>query len=144
MGAGVPRLAMLIALLPLAVGAAAADDHAAGAVKVELNKLETAGDDCRSTMVVTNGGGQPLDSLKLDLVFFDAEGVVARRLAAELGPLVAGKTVVKTFPVAGMACTAMSRVLVNDVVACSGPTGPLPDCIARIEPSSRASTPFIK
>lgn len=136
------RLAPLLfaALAPMSVPAAAQPAPLA----VELNKLEADGDGCRATMVVTNAPDAPLASLKLDLVFFDGEGIVARRLAAELAPLAAGKTVVKAFPVAGLGCADISRVLVNDVIACAGPSGPVDGCVDRLQPTSRAAAALTK
>lgn len=128
----------------LGTGPSVAQDPAAPVIGVELNKLETAGADCRATMVVSNGRAEALDSLKLDLVFFDGEGIVAKRLVTELGPLSRSKTVVKTFPVAGLACGSLSRVLINEAVTCTGPSGPVADCVDALAPSSRASATFGK
>lgn len=141
------RAAVLAASLLTAFALCAGSVRAEGpapAIAVELNKLETAGADCRATMVVSNGRPEALDSLKLDLVFFDAEGIVAKRLVTELGPLSRSKTVVKTFPVAGLACGSLSRVLINEAVACTGPSGPVADCVDALAPSSRAAAAFVK
>ena len=137
------RLAPFAALALLAP-AAAAQSAAPAAITVELNKLDEAGADCRATMVVSNGLEDRLATLKLDLVFFDRDGIVAKRLATELGPLPAGKTAVKTFPVAGMACPAVSKVLVNEVLGCSTDSGAVPDCLERLGFSSRAAAGLAK
>lgn len=132
------------ATLLLAPGVAGAQGIAPGdAVSVELNKLEAAGSDCQATVVATNGP-QRLASLKLDLVIFDAGGVVAKRIAAELGPLAARKTVVKTFAVKSLACTSISRVVLNDLMACTGPAGPVADCLDRLALTSRTPAVFTK
>jgi hypothetical protein len=138
-----PAIAVLAASVSGAFAQGAVVAKPAEPIAVELNKLEAAGGDCQATVVTTNGFSR-LDSLKLDLVVFDGDGIVAKRLAAELGPLAAKKTVVKTFPVKGLACSAMSRVVLNDVLTCEGPSGPVPDCLDGIEPKSRTNVAFAK
>lgn len=138
------RSALAAAFLLASLAPAAAAEPAAAPITVELNKLDTTGADCRVTMVVVNGTTSKLDSLKLELVVFDGDGIAASHLATEFGPLVAGKTVVKAFPVAGLACEKVGRVLVNGVLACGGPDGDVADCIDRLSVSSRAAATLIK
>jgi hypothetical protein len=121
-------------------GTTAAD--AAPGPTVELNRLDDAGGGCRLTLVVANPGGQRFEQLKLDLVLFDADGVVARRLAVETGPVRARKTVVRLFEAADLPCAGIGRLLLNDVVACSGEDGPVPGCLDRLVTASRAAVPF--
>lgn len=140
------RTTMLLAMMCCAGAAAGpvrAQEPATGPIRIELNRLEAAGGDCRATVVVENGP-VALASLKLDLVIFDGEGIVAKRIAAELAPLARGKTVVKTFPVAGLACPDVSRVLVNEIMSCTTDAGPAPDCMDRIETASRTPARFSK
>lgn len=111
---------------------------------LELNKLEPMDNACRAYLVLHNPSDDGFASLKLDLVMFDADGVVARRLAVEGGPLPAGKTSLKVFDVADIACARIGRILLNDVLACSGASGPYDNCLARIEPTARGAVPFIK
>jgi hypothetical protein len=112
------------------------------ATTVELNRLEDVGGGCRLTLVVANPGPQRFEQLKLDLVLFDAGGVVARRLAVETGPVRPNKTVVRLFEAADLACAGIGRLLLNDVVACEGDTGPLTGCVDRLVTASRAAVPF--
>ncbi len=128
--------ALIAACLP-AAGAAAE----AGSLALELNKLEPVEDSCRVYSVYRNGAGAAVESLKLDLIFFDRDGVIARRLAVQAGPLPAGKTMVRMFDVGGLACGTLGKVLVNDVMACEG----LGDCLARLSTDSRVDgVPLIK
>ena len=46
---------------------------------------------CRVYLVVGNDGAKALESLKLDLVLFNSDGVIDRRLALEAGPLRTGQ-----------------------------------------------------
>jgi len=137
------RIAVFVAASLLAAIAARAEP-AATPIAVELNKLDAADVDCRATMLVTNGTDLRLDSLKLELVVFDANGVAGRRLAAEFGPLSKGKTVVKAFPVAGIGCAAISRVLLNGVLACGGAAQTVDGCVDLVAVASRASAPLVK
>lgn len=123
---------------------AASPATAAAEFTVELNKLEPVKTACRAYLVVRNGGEAALSSLRLDLVMFGADGVIARRLAVETAPLSAGKTSVRLFDLEGTACDDISRVLLNDVLTCRSEAGDLPDCLSRIETSSRAAAEFIR
>jgi hypothetical protein len=121
-------IALVAALL---AGTAA---HAAS-VSVELNTVETADNRCRITFVIENKARQTLDTLKLDLAVFNAQRVVQRRLAVELGPVRGAKTIVKTFALDG-ACGEIGSILVNDV-SCT--PGKAEECIDGLELSSRIS-----
>lgn len=114
--------------------APATQAFAAAGVSVELNRLEPRDSSCRVSMVVKNTTDRALDSLKLDLVFFDKQGVISRRLAVEAGPLRASKTTVKLFEATDVACDAVSRVLLNDISACGGGET---DCLGLVDVSSR-------
>src|SRR5579875_1164226 len=123
-------------------------------ISLELNKLEMIGQPgpgCRAYFIVQNSTPS-LEQLRLDLVIFGTDGVIARRLAFELGPLPAGKTAVRLFDLQGLACDAIGRVLVNDILACQPgdkqPTQAEQDreaCLDRLSVSSRiASVPLVK
>jgi hypothetical protein len=85
-------------------------------VRVELNALENADPQCRLTFVIENKTAA-LDSLKLDLVVFNTESIVYRRILTELGPVRSGRTIVKTFAIETK-CAQIGALLVNDVSAC--------------------------
>ncbi len=133
------RAALVTALLSYAVGT-----NADGEVVVELNKLETAEDACRAFMVLENGSAASFSTLKLDLVVFDPAGIVARRIAVETAPLPAGKTMLKVFPIDGIDCASISRVLLNDVLACGDASGPRLDCLAALSTRAKPGLSFIK
>lgn len=115
---------------------------AASGPSVELNRLEDAGGGCRLTLVVANPGAQRFEQLKLDLVLFDGDGIVARRLAVETGPVRANKTVVRLFEAADLPCAGIGRLLLNDVVTCTGEDGAIPGCVDRLATASRTAVPF--
>lgn len=113
-------------------------------IKIELNKLEAVEEACRAYVVFENTTQTAFASFKLDLVMFDPEGVINKRLAVEGGPLPAGKTSVKLFDIKDVTCADVDRVLLNDVLSCEGPEGEISDCLADIATSSRHSVVFFK
>jgi hypothetical protein len=128
-------------LLSLPMLAAAAGAAAEGPLRLELNRLEPVQGGCRVYLV--GEASQRIEALTLDLVLFDASGVISGRLAVEAGPLRAGRPSVSAFLLDGMECGAVSRILVNDVLACTAASGPLADCLDRIEATSRAAAALV-
>jgi hypothetical protein len=111
--AGVARMVVLVSsLFPLTVNAATENVH------IELNSAETVDNRCRLTFVIQNTLARAIDSFNLDLVLFNPEGIVSRRLITEMAPIRDAKTVVKTFAVDGD-CAQVGSILVNDVTACA-------------------------
>ncbi len=144
-------VAMLAGAATLAATAGAVSAQPARApgeapISIELNKLEkteprpgATGNDCRIYVVIDNRSGDAYDSLQLDLIFFRTDGVIGRRLAVDMAPLRPVKKSVKLFDVAGLECTNIGQVLVNDVMACRDTGGKaIDDCLNRIALSSRA------
>lgn len=134
------RQALLGAVLALAgQGAGAADPRPP--VLIELNRLEDQGGACRAYMVFANRGDAAVERLELDLVLFDRDGVIARRLAVQGGPVPAGRTQVRAFDVAGLGCDGLGRVLLNGIIDC-GPGIDSVACRARTEIAFRTAIPF--
>ena len=125
------RYAALLPLLAIAVPSGAT---AAEPIRIELNAAVPAQQQCLLSFVIENKSVSELRSLKLDLAFFGRDGVIARRLVAEMGPLRGAKTVVKTFEVEEE-CGSLGSILINDVSACL--TDEPDDCLARLVPTSR-------
>ena len=122
---------VLQALLPLC--AFAADEK----VLVELNSIESADNRCRLNFVVQNNSRVAIESMKLDLVGFDTDGGIVRRLITEMGPVRATKTVVRAF-IVDIDCHQLGAVLVNDVTACA--PGEPGTCLDELGLSSRVKT----
>ncbi len=114
------------------------------AVSIELNKLEPGKSACRAYLILKNTTPHHFDSLKLDLVMFDRDGVVAKRLAVEGAPLRPSKTSLKVFDIDGRSCETIGSILLNDVLACQGLQDVPDDCLALVELSARGGVPFIK
>ncbi|WP_246733296.1 Tat pathway signal protein [Methylobacterium sp. BTF04] len=121
-----------------------AADAKAPVLKLELNRLEPAGEACRTYLLVDNSRGPALKSLKVDLFAFDTDGVAQKRLAVELGPVQERKTMVRLFDFPALACPKIGRVLLNDVLACEGGDAGREACLERIETESKASAPFVR
>ncbi|WP_338664959.1 Tat pathway signal protein [Pararoseomonas sp. SCSIO 73927] len=136
---------LLAPLLPMAAAPALAQTTPAqtapaqiasgGQVAVELNRLEARPEGCRVWMLARNPGAA-VDPLRLDLVVFGKDQVVARRLALDLGPLPAEKTMARIFDLAGTSCDGVGYLLLNDVLAC-GPDATPAACLGRLAVSSR-------
>jgi hypothetical protein len=120
---------LLLALLP-APPARAADE----AIRIELNAAEAVQGRCRLSFVIENKGDTAYESLKLDLAIFNSEGVIQRRVVAEMAPLRRAKTIVKAFEIEGD-CAKMGSVLVNDVTACEPATAG--ECLDRLTLASK-------
>lgn len=113
-------------------------------IKIELNKLEASENACRAYLLLENRSQLSFESLKLDLVLFDAEGVVAKRLAVEAAPLPKDKTSLKVFNIAKLPCNGIGRVLLNKLTSCSDAQGARDDCLAMVSTSARGAVSFIK
>lgn len=135
---------VLFASVPASSDAQETSSGDPGTLRVELNKLEALESACRAYLLFENGTDLEFRSLKLDLVMFNPEGVINRRLAVEGGPLPAGKTSVKLFDIEGVTCDSVDRVLLNGILACSDAQGDRSDCLALIETGSRSSADFFK
>ena len=121
-------------------GAAAQD----GRISVELNKLEAVDGACQTYLVLENGLERDLESLRLDLVAFDGDGIIAQRLAVETAPLDAGAMQVKVFNFDRLACQSFDRMLLNGVLACESGDGLVEGCRDAVQASSLAEVPFIQ
>lgn len=112
---------------------------------LELNAAaETDAGSCRLTYVASNQTDTALDRTAYEVAVFDAQGVVTRLLVLEFGALVEGKTKILQFDLASTACSSISRIVVNDVAACtvsgSGETSGV--CMAGLAASSRTAIQF--
>jgi hypothetical protein len=106
---------------------------------IELNKIEDQDGGCVAWFVFQNNLGAALDRFNLDLVLFDGQGTVMRRLLLDLAPLNNGKTRVASFRLHDGACSKLGRVLVNDIPACRAEGGGDLDCLAGLTVHSRAT-----
>jgi len=109
---------------------------------IELNKLETYDKGCRAYVVINNPSAVAYQSVKLDLVLFQPDGVIGKRIAVDLAPLKPSKKTVKLFDLEGMTCDRVASVLVNDVIDCKADSGPITDCVSTMAFTSVAPAPL--
>lgn len=151
------RSALLAALATLLCGAAraqsppapaptapaAAPERKAPAIALELNKLEPASGSCRAYFVVENKMAELVRELRLDTFIFDGNGVIVRRIGLTFPDLRPERTKVVPFDLSGANCGEIGRMLVNDVLTCTGAAGaPIAGCNDAIAVSTRAGAKF--
>jgi hypothetical protein len=105
-------------------------------IAVELNRTEPLRDGCRLSFVIRNRTPHAFESLQWDLFFFDPDGLIVGRMAAEAA----------LFDVPDLACDGLGRVLINAVLRCDTSAGgdDLIDCLRLTVPSSRSRVELIK
>ena len=129
--------AIALALMP--VGMAHAQD---GGLSLELNNATgTDGGGCRLTFVAVNGTEQDVDEVIYELVFFDAEGRAGLAPNFKFDGLTVGKTRIISFNLGDLACTDISRIVVNKAVTCTVADGSTGDfCISGLATQSRMTS----
>lgn len=150
MASKAPSLAALLCCWPAAAFAQGAPAPAAPSggsaerpISVELNRLEAAGPACRGYFVLRNRLPDRLAELRLDVFLFDRKGVVLRRVGLTFPDLRPERTKVVLFDLAEGACAEIGRLLVNDVIGCTGSAGePVKDCADKIATSTRTTAEF--
>ncbi|MGH6736715.1 MAG: hypothetical protein ACRECX_11640 [Methyloceanibacter sp.] len=115
-----------------------------GSIAIELNKLESQGQECRAYFVIDNKDSNTYEALKLDLVLFGPDGIISQRFAVDLAPLKANKRTVKLFDIAGTSCDQVGSFLVNDAMECRTEAGEVADCLQDIALSSRTDNQLTK
>ncbi len=126
----------------IALPAAAQD---AAEFSLELNNAaETTAGGCRLTYVATNKTEQELGQTAYEVAVFNADGVVSRILVLEFGALTVGKTKVVQFDLSDQPCAQISRIVVNDVAACTlaDGSGEGDFCLSGLVTASRSSIQF--
>jgi hypothetical protein len=121
-----------------------ASTSAQPSVALELNKLETTEKGCRAYVVLNNPTDVSYQSFKLDLVLFQTDGVIGRRVALDLAPVKAQKKTVKLFDLDSMACDKIGSFLINDVIECKTETGAADNCLQRLTTSTLSSVKLSK
>jgi hypothetical protein len=127
--------AMLV-LIPATLVLIASVAHSApnDPIRVELNLAESVQSKCRLSFLIENKSDTPIERLTPDLAIFNREGIIQRRMVAEMGPVYRSKTIIKTFEIEGE-CGQIGSILVNDITACAPGDPGL--CLDRLVLSSR-------
>jgi hypothetical protein len=103
-------------------------------IRVELNLAESVQNKCRLSFLIENKSETPIERLTPDLAIFNREGIIQRRLVAEMGPVYRSKTIIKTFEIEGE-CGQIGSILINDITVCTPGDPGL--CLDRLVLSSR-------
>lgn len=99
---------------------------------IELNRLEARAEGCRVWLVLRNPTLVGHDRVRLDLLLFAPDGVVARRMVVDAGALPAEKTMARIFDAPGLGCEGIGTALLNDVTGCG-----VAPCLAQFATASR-------
>jgi hypothetical protein len=139
-----PRLSTILAVLALSLTPAWAQETPAAkpSLALELNALQPADTGCRVTFLATNTLGGVVDRAGVEIAFFSGDGAINRIVTLDFKGLTEGKTKVLQFQLNDLACSDISRLLVNDITACEG-TGLAPSaCIDGLVTTSRPDIVF--
>jgi hypothetical protein len=136
--------AIIAALLASGAQTLAPARAAAEMLTIELNKLESFEDGCRSFFLFRNRTGVEWSVFELSLAILDRRGVIDRLLTIEAAPLPVGRTTLKLFEIPDIACESIGAVLMHDIAACEAEDGAFPDCFAVVDLTSLASAPLVK
>lgn len=135
-------LALSACLLPGAAGWAQDAATPAQTFSLELNNAEDVEGGCRLTYVAYNGTGTALDTTSYEVVVFDGQNRVSQFLILDFGKLPEDKTKVVQFDLAGRPCSAISRLLVNEIADCTASGTTVPVCLDNLETRSRTQIEF--
>lgn len=114
----IPRLVVL-ALLATPMAASAQSEEAVPAgLSIELNAVQDVAGACRLSFLANNHTGTSIEKAVFETVIFDASGGVVRLSLFDFRELPAGRPRVRQFDVAGMACDALSQILINGTNSC--------------------------
>jgi hypothetical protein len=132
------RLTFLVLLAALgATPALAQEAQPAASLALELNALTPSDTGCRITFLATNKLGTELSRSAFEIALFGAGGGIERLVSLDFKAMPEGKTRVLQFDIGELGCDKVSRVLINDVVACEG-TGLDPKvCLSGLSTVSR-------
>jgi len=134
---------LLTSLLVMTLATPAmAQSPAPAAFDIELNALTPSETGCRVTFLATNRLGTELTRSAFEIALFGADGGIDRLVSLEFRAMPEGKARVLQFDIADLTCESISRVLINDVVACEGEGLDPKACLIALKPSSRLATGF--
>ena len=85
-----------------------------------------------------------MEQLRLDLVLFGTDGVIAKRLALDVGPVAPGRMQVRPFELRDEPCETIGSLLVNDTMLCKIGGTDRTDCMDRLRTASRVTAKLTK
>lgn len=142
------RMAAALALTLIAIcglaGATVSSAAEATSFTLELNKVEPSEHGCRIFMVADNQSETAFSALRLDLVFFQTDGVIGKRVALDLAPVKAQKRMVKAFDIDKVKCESIGSILINEVAECRADSGAIENCLSRLSLKSLSTVQLTK
>ncbi|KKB09894.1 hypothetical protein [Devosia chinhatensis] len=108
-------------------------------LSLELNAVQPADAGCRLTFLAVNGFEDTLERASVETALFDSDGAIERIVTLDFKALSPGKTKVLQFELAGLDCTNLSRVLINDITACDGEGLAADSCMQGLATHSRTN-----
>lgn len=136
------RLLFALFALPLLAGPASGQPADAASLTIELNTLQPAQGGCRLSFVAASTLESDIEKVSYEMVLFDQGGLVERITLFDFRDIPAGKTRVRQFDLPGTECKAISRVLVNDAKACTGPDLDPAACMRQLKTATKSSVAF--
>jgi hypothetical protein len=135
-------LSVLFAILVMtALGSSA---NAEERLNVELNKLESFDQGCRTFFLIRNRVVSDFTSFEMSLAILDRDGRIDRLLTVDAAPLPAERTSLKLFEIPDASCDAIGEILLYDIASCAEQGGSDGDCFAKVELGSKAGIGFVK
>ena len=130
-------MGLTIALLAAALCATPVLAQETPNLALELNALTPSETGCRVTFLATNKLGTELTRSAFEIALFGDGGGIERLVSLDFKAMPEGKTRVLQFDIGEIGCDKVSRVLINDIVACDG-TGLDPKaCLTSLTTMSR-------
>lgn len=131
-----PWILAAFALALLAPTHAVAQENETG-LRVELNAIDTLGENCRLTFVLQNKMADDIDQLVAETVLFSDEGGVVLLTLFDFAAVPAGRSRVRQFQVPNTSCDRLGQVLMNGIDTCTISGAASQSCAQNLEASSR-------
>ncbi len=128
-------LAALVATNPLL--ASAQDASAPPQLSIELNAVDTIGESCRLTFLLTNSMATDIDKFVAETVLFSDQGTVELLTLFDFAALPKGRARVRQFQVPDVSCDRLGMVLFNGADTCDGTDHTATSCTAALRLTSR-------
>lgn len=133
----------LAALIVLWAGVAVAQESK---IEIELNRVAERDGICQVYFRVKNRTETPFSGFKVDLAFFDKNGVINDRVLVDLAPLRSQKTSIHVFDMPDLDCANIGEVLLNDITECQATDGANSpgDCFGAVKLTAKGGLDFYR
>ncbi len=113
-------------------------------IVIELNKAESAPAGCQLHFNVHNTTNTKFEVFSVDLVFFDADGVMSLRSLVSFGRLYPNKHHFNNWVFPSIDCANVGRILVNTIQQCQTDGGVTFDCLSVLSTSHKGAIELVK